>query len=557
MTPWRKLVVLCIAANVAEASLVAGLGHGATAGLAPQASAVAPFGVFADMRWVSVYHNSWASFGAEVVAMLVVRGAMTAYAVHLAWPAGVVHPARRSLALRGFLGTAFAAILLVPSVTLLFGMASVPISWLFFAAVPVALLIALIAHPVVVGGDWWRRPWAWRTIGWVVFTFVVMNAAAGATAASPAAVWPLIAGATGVFNAWAWVGIVHGVVDRRPARLIVPVAPVSLVVLVAVVVGGTALGFAGARGQDQLRAPARGGRPAQQGPPLLVMSGYGSHWDGRERHPIPGAFAEVVFSYRGLDTQGNPLPYTSADTVKSLPVLDRMFLHQVAVLATKTSHRIAVVAESEGALVAKTALLAGPRSAVSRLVLASPLAAPGQVSYPPPGHSGWGVAGAAGMRLLGHIFQSMTSVDLSPDNAFLASLDAAAPSLVAAMACPLPATHQLALLPLADATVTPLNARFSYPAVVVPAFHGGLIGSPSTERIVARVIEGHTVRHDAVVDAAEDVIEAASSAWRVPNLVPSDYPGEPPPSSTCRAVARRLRALGLAGVSGAPAPDGP
>jgi len=540
-----------------ETALVATFERGAHPDLAPQASAIAPFGVFSDLRWVSVYHDSWATAAAELAAMVVVRGALTAWSIALAWPAHLPRPTLGALLRRGIFATALAAVLLLPSVTLLFGLAVVPVSWLFLAAVPTALLVALIVHPAAVSADWWRRCVAPRAVGWVALAFVTLSVASAAMAALPVVFWPVVAVLGGLFNAWSWVGLVHAVADRRPAQHIVPVSALATLFLIGSVIGGTVLGFNLASGAGASTvgtgAPAhttaakvtsaRVPTAASTKLAVLIVSGYGSSWDGQASHPIPGNFVEVRFSYRGLGPQGRPLPYSSRDTAKPILELDRMMLAQVASLHTRTRRPVAIVAESEGALVAKTALLADLGPAVSVLVMASPLVALGRVWYPATGNSGWGVASNEAMRLIGGAFQGAAPINLSPDNPLFASLDRQAPLLENAMSCPIAGTRQFALLPIADATVAPVADALRFPSVVLPAFHGGVLETASGELIVSRVLEHRPFSRDQLLVLAAEAISDAASAWQVPSLVPSDYPevvrsGQ----SYCGQVATAFRA---------------
>ncbi|MGH7732670.1 MAG: hypothetical protein ACREOE_02945, partial [Gemmatimonadales bacterium] len=224
----------------------------------------------------------------------------------------------------------------------------------------------------------------------------------------------------------------------------------------------------------------------------------------------------------------------SRDTVKSLPQLDAMIVRQVRALATRSGRHIAVVAESEGALVAKTALLATPGLPVDALVMASPLLEPGRTSYPAPGASGWGVAAGEFMTLLGHAFQSVAPIDLSPDSAFLRSVVEQAAVLRTAMTCPVADVRQLALLPLADATVTPVRLPAAVPSRVVSAFHGGLLSSPDDERLVALFLEGRPVPRDAFLQTANDAVRLAAAAWHVPVVRTGPSP------SSCAAAAEAL-----------------
>ena len=411
-----------MSANLAETALVLGFDHGASPELAPQASAIAPFGVFGDLRWISVYHDSWPSLVAEVVAMLLVRGALTALSIFLAWPAHVPGPSGRRLLSRGVFATALAAVLLAPSVVLLFSLATVPVSWLFLAAVPSALLVAFIAHPVGVSNDWWRRLFAPRALGWVLLAFLTLSLASAAMAVAPPVLWPVISALTGLFNAWSWVGLVHVVVDRRPARYVVPAVPLATVALVGIVIGGTVLGFAHVRDVKADASPVSVtvGQPVPASPCSLcpgtgrVGTGWtgtrsrGTSWRSRSRTAASARPARRSRTRRW--TRSELCPYwTACSWPRSGPY-------------QRTGQRVDVVAESEGALVAKTALLAEPGSPVAMLVMASPLEDPGRVSYPTSGDKGWGVASDEGMRLLSEAFQGISPVDLSPNSPFLASI---------------------------------------------------------------------------------------------------------------------------------------
>ena len=134
---WRQtpshwlLLLLCVVPPVAESVLVLILIPGSPPTLSSQASALAPLGVFHDLRWLGSYANSWPTFAALVAAILVGRGVLTALSVRLAWPATARPPAMGRLIFRGVGATALAALLLAPSVALLFALGVVPVSWLF------------------------------------------------------------------------------------------------------------------------------------------------------------------------------------------------------------------------------------------------------------------------------------------------------------------------------------------------------------------------------------------------------------------------------------------
>ncbi|MGH9107635.1 MAG: hypothetical protein ACRDZX_17755 [Acidimicrobiales bacterium] len=540
---WWQLVGLCVGLNLTETTLVAAFAPSSYPYLAPQASAVFPFGVFGDLRWVSVYHDSWPSLAAELVGVLFVRGALTALSIALAWPSLIARPSAATLLRRGAFAAALASVLLWPSVALLFGLAVAPVSWLFLAAVPTALLVAFVVHPAAVSADWWRRVVAPRAIGWLALAFVTMSLSSAVIAALPLAAWPVVAALSGLFNAWSWVGLVHAVVDRRPVRHLVPVAAMTTTVLVGIVVGGAVIGFSLAHRTPRAVASSSssGTYPGAQAA-VLVVSGYGSNWDGAAVHPFRGDFTEERFSYRGLAPSGQPLPYTSTDTAKPLLELDRMLLAQVASLNRRTGEPVNVVAESEGALIAKTALLAEPSPAVATLVMASPLEDPGRVWYPTQGDQGWGVASNEAMRLISDAFQGVAPIDLSPESPLFASLDRQAPVLETAMSCRIYGIRQFALLPLADATVTPATEQLSFPSVVLPAFHGGLLETSAGRKIVSQVLDDRRVSQDRLMVLAEKAISYAASAWQVPSLAASDYPKQPARSDRCGAVAAEFHA---------------
>lgn len=538
--------------------LMVGLDPGSPPQLAAQTSGVSPFGVFAAMRWVSVYHNSLLSFAGELLLALALIWALTTSCVLLAWPAAKERPTWSRVALQSLLSTVLSALLLAPSVVLLFGAAAIPLSWLFIAAVPAALLVVLILHPVAVSADWWKTPLSLQALGWVLAQFLVFSLAAAATALAPLWVSALVTSLVGLFNAFAWNSLVPAVVDRPASARIVPMVPAAIVVLVAVVIGGTVLGFSRAHPQSSaLRAPAAAGRPG--GHPVLIVSGYASTWDGQPKHPIPGSLDEVPFSYKGLTSSGAPRPYESADTVKPIPLLDGMLIRQIAVLHSETGRRVDVVAESEGALIAKSALMADTSAPVDSLVLASPIVAPGRVSYPEEGSQGWGVASAIGLRAVASAFQGVAPVNLSPNNAFLNSVRETGRTLAVATGCPLQGVRQAAILPLADATVTPPDVDFDYPTVVVAAFHGGLLTEATGEKIVSNALLGRSLGGNGFLEVAETTISSASEAWQVPTLAPSDYgdSGAGAAADNCKGAMNRLkRTLEASAVASPPGSEG-
>ena len=156
---------------------------------------------------------------------------------------------------------------------------------------------------------------------------------------------------------------------RRRVPHAFPVAPVGIAGVLVLVVGGTAAGFAlvedpgaalrVAGGSGDAVDPA--GR-ATRGTPLVVVTGFNTKWDGRADQYVRVDLPQWRFSYRGT-AGGAPLPYTADDTHRALPELVRELRRQVSVYHRATGRRLTVVAESEGALLAKAYLAATPARA--------------------------------------------------------------------------------------------------------------------------------------------------------------------------------------------------
>jgi hypothetical protein len=156
-----------------------------------------------------------------------------------------------------------------------------------------------------------------------------------------------------------------------------------------------------------------------------------------------------------------------------------------------------------------------------------------------------GLPSRAALELLSRAYQSVAPIDLSPESPFLKSVDQLAPLLQGVLSCPTPGVRQLALLPLADASAAPVHLALPFPSVVVPAFHGGLIGARSTDRIIATTLEGTVAVTGSGLSGLDRVIALASSAWQVPTLALSNFshpvPPQYPEGASCRALARALR----------------
>ncbi|HXW34752.1 MAG TPA: hypothetical protein VEJ87_09260 [Acidimicrobiales bacterium] len=536
------LVGLCVLLNTTEAILVTVLLPDTSLSLSLQASAIAPLGVFHDLRWLAVYNTSWATFALEFVAILIVRGIITALSISLAWPVGVDRPSAERILARAMAATAVSAVFLIPSTVLLFVLAVVPISWLFIAAVPLAVAIVVILSPVAVEGQWWRRPIPLAGIGWVLGSFVAFSVGAVIVAQIPPIAAVFFSAGFGALNALVWICLVRAIVTRPTETRVAPVVPLALAALAAVVFIGSASGFSHATPRllsSTSKSGVRQPEPAEDATqnPVLAVSGYGSRWGGEAEHPFPGPFFEQRFSYIGLGPESSPIPYGKGATVQSLSSLTGKFAAQVAALHRSTHRHVDVVAESEGELITETYLIADPKAPVGTVVLLSPLVAPGQATYPRQGN-GSGFVSRVASQVLSDAYSSVSPVDLSPSGAFVGSIDGDASSIRDELTCKVEGVRQFAILPLADATASRWVDSLALPSLVVPAFHGGLMSQSAIDRQVSHILEGRKVSGSAIWRFAETIVSSASSAWQVPT---GTFPGPQSLNPSGPAHARKCR----------------
>jgi len=512
------LLAVCIGGAMLETGLVGAFGPGGAIAISPQGTAPPPFGLFHDLRWLAVYHQSWLTLAAELVALVLVRTTLNGIIIRASWPRGVEPPAWRRLFRAGAIANAVGALVLAPWVAALFGMAVISVSWLIFAGVVPLLMIAVFLHQGAVVSTWWRRRPTLRALGWVGLTFLVLTLAGAAEAfARP---WPLAliaAAATGLFNAWAWVGVVHAIVCRNvPEGL--PLAPVGIVLIFVVIVGGSALGFKGHGETVHLRRSASAVRPRIQAPPVVVARGFGSSWNGQRPDDLGGSVAEYRFSYRGLDGQGLPLAYTAKATEQTLPALVRLMDEEVRSIAARTHSKVVLVGESEGSVIAKAYVFGAKDPPVARLIMLSPLVHPARVYYPPRGRQGWGTGTGWVLRGVNVVLRQFAPLDLSPDAPLVRSIDDEAPTVRYLFACRTPGVAEDAFIPLADAAAAPRPATQDVPIAVVPSFHGGLLGDRQVDDAIDVVLSGGPLPELSVWRAGAELVRGGAAAWQVPEL---------------------------------------
>ena len=512
------LLAVCIGGAALEAGLVGAFGPSGAIAISSQGTAPPPFGLFHDLRWVAVYHQSWLMLAGDLVALVLVRTALNAVIIRASWPGGVTPPSWRRMLRGGAIANAVGALVLAPWVAALFGMAVVSVSWLIFAGVVPLLMIAVFLHQGPVVTTWWRRRPTLRALGWVGLTFVVLTLAGAAEAfARP---WPLAlvaAAAAGLFNAWAWVGVVHAIVCRNvPEGL--PFAPVGIVLIFVLIVGGSALGFKGHGETVHLRRSASAVRARIQAPPVVVARGFGSTWNGQSADDLGGSVAEYRFSYRGLDAEGLPLPYTAKATEQSLPALVRLMDEEVRSIAARTHSKIVLIGESEGSVIAKAYVFGAKDPPVARLIMLSPLVHPARVYYPPRGRQGWGTGTGWILRGVGAVLRQFAPLNLSPDAPLVRSMEDDAPTVRYLFACRTPGVEEDAFIPLADAAAAPRPATQDVPIAVVPSFHGGLLGDRQVDDAIDVVLSGGPLPALSVWRAGAEIVRGGAAAWQVPEL---------------------------------------
>jgi hypothetical protein len=272
---------------------------------------------------------------------------------------------------------------------------------------------------------------------------------------------------------------------------------------------------------------------------VLIVSGFDSALTGANPHPVPGPWDEVRYSYAGLSPSGDPLPYTAADTHQSLAVSVRDMATQVEHLARSTGQPVAIVAESEGSLVARTYLAAYLGAPVDRVVLLSPLDQPARVFYPEAGKQGYGLFTGYALGALTDLLGNISPVDLPADGPFLRSIVDHAGELRNLLECPTAAPEAL-VEPLADAVADGVGPGHAVRSVVVPAFHGGLLTDDRATHDIDILLSGGTVHTNPLVAAAERVIRLAAGPWQVPALPLSLDGGTDRP--TCATMTADVRA---------------
>ena len=568
----RGLIAFSAGGAMAEAIVLSYLAPSARP-LAPQVTALPPLAAYHDLRWLFAFNQSWLGFTSVLVVLVVVRAAVDAVLIQLAWPrqpdsAVQPDPAVPSLARPRFLTSVVSCIVLTvlvglvlsPVVTLMFGVALLPFSWPYLAAVPILLGTAVALSQGGVGQAWWRRLPPARTAAWVLATFLILSLASALMAHLDTAGIVAVAGLAGVLDARAWYGLTTAAVRRAAEKPLhpwhwratlqrirrslldrtswVPVAPLAAVMVIVLVVGVTRLAFTGtvrfahdtgevvasadeAAGLIPSRGSGQSGQSktvtaAKPAGAVLVVEGFGSsccHAADSLRAAEPGMLVRQ-FSYLGLNAAGQPIPYGPAAGDLSIQALGDRMAAQVDQLSRQAGVPVDVVAESEGTLGLYAMLARHPHVPVKSVTLLSPIIEPDQL-----GQAGGTVPGAA-LTTLNNLVGGMSPYGSSGAQELIESVSKVGARYFEEVSRDrtLP---WLAVIPLADAVTLPA-CPWPQNVIFVDAFHGGLLGNASVRQLVESFLTGG----DAQVDSASqrqlrgtaELIAAAATAWRMPEL---------------------------------------
>jgi hypothetical protein len=613
----RGLIAFSAGGAMAEAALLSFLAPSARP-LAAQVTALPPLAAYHDLRWLFAFNQSWLGFTGVLVLLLLARSAVDAVLVLLAWPreAGPASPASpvspvspvslaspvnpvnpvspsglssplgpsgpglpRPRFLASLMSCAVLTVLvwlvMSPVVTLMFGVALVPFSWPYLAAVPILLGTALALSQGGVGQSWWRRLPPVRTAAWLLATFAVLSGASVLMTHLDAVATVAVAGLAGVVDARAWYGLTAAAIARsverpphpwhwratlwRIRRALrhrtswVPVAPLAAVMVLVLVVGVARLSFTGtlqfstgtsdavlgpgdlardggltaASAQssgsgdtsDLKDAGSSGGQahqPRRVRGAVLVVGGFGSTCcrdASALRAAEPGMLVRQ-FSYVGLNAAGQPIPYGPAAGNLSIQVLGDRMASQVDKLYQQAHTPVDIVAESEGTLGLYAMLARHPHVHVGSLVLLSPIVEPGQV-----GQAADSVPGQA-LITLNDLVGGMSPYGRLGAQALIDSVSEVGASYFAMV------SHDtgrpwLAVVPLADAVTLPA-CPWPPNVIFVDAFHGGLLGNASVQRTVEAFLATGSPDQDSPsqrnMRGEASLIAAAAAAWRMPEL---------------------------------------
>ena len=327
-----------------------------------------------------------------------------------------------------------------------------------------------------------------------------------------------------------------GSVTEEPAGLAlpavhrVPAGPMALAVVIATVIALTRLVFffggpaatghpqasvAWVTGATGAPGPAHLGDAAADagGHPVLEIAGFGSWCCGQDRalaKALPGTLIRQ-FSYLGTSRHGLPLPYGAKASNLPLPELGDRIAAQLWRLHEQTGKPVDIVAESEGTLGLDAMLAQHPDAPVGSVVVLSPIVAPGQYGYKSTGSS---LVTRDELHALIWFVGGLSPFGTSGAQTLISSVNSVGARFASAAAEHAP-VRMLEVIPLADAVTLPA-CPLPRNVVVIPAFHGELLGDPVALRAVRRFLTDRPVTGVPSLRTTAEIMAAAATAWRMP-----------------------------------------
>ena len=463
------LFALCAVPVMAEAYAVQAAGIAGAASVSPQASAFWPYGTLHDLRWVLVYHRSWAGFLVESLAAITARGLLCTALTAIAWPKEKPRPTLRRLAARNLLFTALLGVFLSPWAAMGVVASDVSVSWYVFGElVPVLVMAPVLQRGGIVAG-WWRGLPPPGTVGLALLNFTTLTVGGVLVWVVPDGLREPTAGLVGGVNGLLWAWAVRIAVLHRNVRWArAPVFPIVVAIVIGFMFTIGNIVESGTRKPEVSEPPALAQLEAKAtNGPVIFLAGYNSRYSGEPSGRTPPI---LRFSYQGIGSDGTPKPYASNDTHQSMVATAQLLARQVDDVHRRTGHQVSLLAESEGALIAHYYLVTMPHPNVKMLVLLSPPIRAGRVYYPPrQAHTGWGIATGWELRAIFATLGVAGGLPNSADEPFIRSLMDNAPLFRGnRMLCPVDGIQSIAFLPTLDAAAVPPACAPESPSSTCP-----------------------------------------------------------------------------------------
>jgi hypothetical protein len=582
----RGLIAFAAGGAMAETVVLSFLAPSARP-LAPQVTALPPVAAYHDLRWLFAFNQSWFGFTAVFVLLVLARAAVDAFLVRLAWPRQP-DPGMPDLPRPRFLTsvvscavlTVLVGLVLSPVVTLMFGVALLPFSWPYLAAVPILLGTVVALSQGGVGQAWWRRLPPVRTAAWVMATFLVLSLASALMPHLDTLGIVVVAGLAGVVDARAWYGLTTAAVRRSAERPLhpwpwratlqrirrslldrtswVPVAPLAAVMVLALVVGLTRLAFTGTvrfatetsnavvagadkgaglieagQGSGVRQVDATGpsgpaGGPAGKGRvggatraakpqgTVLVVEGFGSSCCHAADGLRAGEPDMLVRQFSYLGLDAAGRPIPYGPAAGNLPI---------QVLGDRMAAQVEHLYQQVGVPVDVVAESEGSLGLYAMLARHPHVPVRSVTLLSPivePGQLGQAAGTVPGIALttLNNLIGGMSPYGSSGADVLIDSVSQFGARYfdVVSRQWSLP---WLAVIPLADAVTLPA-CPWPRNVIFVDGFHGGLLGRASVRQLVEDFLSGGIA--SAASAAQQDlrstaqVIAAAATAWRMPEL---------------------------------------